>query len=365
MNLRPAGAFAEQTALQGHFAKTQAPNPTPPMPSSTDFDWNDIPLILALARSGSMSATGRQLGVDASTISRRIAAAEKSLKLRLFIRDNTGYQLTDAGQVFVQHGEAVYGNVQSMLQASSQEADATAGPVNITSIDFLFDYWLLEHVPALHAQHPQLQLTLQAENQNLSFTRREADFALRLGKPGEDAALVMRKLGDLGFAVYGHARFADTPRACWGTQPWIAYDDALAATGEMRWLAQMDPIGAEACDQLGAAVQQHGTALCLGGQHGGLNVGGRRQPKAGNLAGREHARVVARLVFLAVELPILMMALSGVFAWSVRRRLSACRVTTRMRYTRGSRTCDWSTSAHRSQDSCTTSSASAADPSIS
>lgn len=211
------------------------------MATSSDFDWNDIPLILALARSGSMSATGRQLGVDASTISRRIAAAEKSLKLRLFIRDNTGYRLTDAGQVFVEHGEAAYGNVQSMLQASSHEADATAGPVNITSIDFLFDYWLLEHVPALLAQHPHLQLSLQAENQNLSFTRREADFALRLGKPGEDAALVMRKLGDLGFAVYGHAKFADTPRGCWGTQPWIAYDDSLAATGEMQWLAQMDP----------------------------------------------------------------------------------------------------------------------------
>jgi DNA-binding transcriptional LysR family regulator len=211
------------------------------MPPSTDFDWNDIPLILALARSGSMSATGRQLGVDASTISRRIAAAEKALKLRLFIRDNTGYQLTDAGKTFVAHGEAVYGNVQSMLQASSQEAGATAGPVNITSIDFLFDYWLLEHVPALHAEHPHLQLTLQAENQNLSFTRREADFALRLGKPGEDAALVMRKLGDLGFAVYGHPKFANTPRACWGTQPWIAYADELAGTTEMQWLAAMSP----------------------------------------------------------------------------------------------------------------------------
>ena len=211
------------------------------MPTSTDFDWNDIPLILALARSGNMSAAGRQLGVDASTISRRIAAAEKSLQLRLFIRDNTGYRLTDAGQVFVRHGESVYGNVQSMLQASSQEADATAGPVNITSIDFLFDYWLLDHVPALHAEHPHIALTLQAENQNLSFTRREADFALRLGKPGEDAALVMRKLGELGFAVYGHARFADTPRDCWGTQPWIAYDDALAGTGEMQWLAALSP----------------------------------------------------------------------------------------------------------------------------
>jgi len=211
------------------------------MPSTTEFDWNDIPLILALARSGNMSATGRHLGVDASTISRRIAAAERSLKLRLFIRDNTGYQLTDAGQVFVEHGEAVYGNVQSMLQASSQEADATAGPVNITSIDFLFDYWLLEHVPALHAQHPHLQLTLQAENQNLSFTRREADFALRLGQPGEDAALVMRRLGELGFAVYGHAGFAGLPRERWAEQPWIAYDNALAGTAEMQWLAGIAP----------------------------------------------------------------------------------------------------------------------------
>jgi DNA-binding transcriptional LysR family regulator len=211
------------------------------MATSTEFDWNDIPLILSLARSGSMSATGRQLGLDASTISRRIAAAEKSLKLRLFIRDNTGYQLTDAGQVFVRHGEAVYGNVQSMLQASSQEADATAGTVNITSIDFLFDYWLLDHVPELQVQHPQLQLVLQADNHNLSFTRREADFALRMGKPGEDAALVMRKLGDLGFAVYGNERFAGLPRGCWGAQPWIAYDDTLVSTAEMRWLAQMEP----------------------------------------------------------------------------------------------------------------------------
>ena len=84
------------------------------MATSNDFDWNDIPLILALARTGNMSATGRHLGVDASTISRRIAAAEKSLKLRLFIRDNTGYCLTDAGQVFVRHGEGVFGNVQGL-----------------------------------------------------------------------------------------------------------------------------------------------------------------------------------------------------------------------------------------------------------
>ncbi|MNR82207.1 HTH-type transcriptional regulator DmlR [compost metagenome] len=208
---------------------------------ANDFDWNDIPLILALARSGSMSATGRQLGVDATTISRRIAAAEKALNLRLFIRDNTRYQLTGAGQVFVEYGEAVYGDVQSMLLASKQEEEMIAGAVRISSIDFLFDHWLMPHVPALNAEYPQLEMHLLADNTNVSFTRREADFALRLAQPSDDAALVMRKLGEIGWAVFAAPRFADVPREQWGEQPWIAYEDALSYIPEMRWIARLQP----------------------------------------------------------------------------------------------------------------------------
>jgi DNA-binding transcriptional LysR family regulator len=208
---------------------------------ASEFDWNDIPLILSLARTGSMSATGRELGVDASTISRRIAAAEKALNLRLFIRDNTRYQLTGAGQVFVEYGEAVYGNVQSMLLASTQEAETVAGTVRINSIDFLFDHWLVQHVPQLHAEHPELELQMLADNQNVSFTRREADFALRLAQPGDDAALVMRKLGDIGWAVFAAPVFADMPRERWGGQPWIAYEEGMSHIPEMRWLARLDP----------------------------------------------------------------------------------------------------------------------------
>lgn len=208
---------------------------------TSDFDWNDIPLILGLARCGSMSATARQLGLDASTVSRRIAAAEKALNLRLFIRDNTRYQLTSAGRVFVDYGEAVYGNVQSMLLASAQEADMVAGPVRISAIDFLFDYWLLQELPGLLAEHPALEVQLLGDNQNVSFSRGEADFALRLARPSEDAALMMRKLGEVGFAVYGTTRFADAPRQCWGAQPWIAYDAALSHIPEMRWLEQLEP----------------------------------------------------------------------------------------------------------------------------
>ena len=210
-------------------------------PMADDFDWNDIPLILALARSGSMSAAGRELSVDASTISRRIAAAEKALNLRLFIRDSTRYRLTDAGQVFVERGEAVYGNVQSMLLASTREADVIAGTVRISAIDFLFDHWLVRHVGGLCTRHPALELNLVADNQNVSFTRREADFALRLAPPADDAAVMMRKLGEIGWAVYAAPAFAGVPRERWGEQPWIALEDGLAHVPEMRWLGRLVP----------------------------------------------------------------------------------------------------------------------------
>lgn len=206
-----------------------------------NFDWNDIPLLLALARDGSMSAAGRSLGVDPSTISRRLVAAEAALKTRLFIRDAAGYRATEAGQIFLGYAERVYGDVKSMLLDTCCEAEGVSGAVRLTSIDFLFSHWLVDHMPALLQQYPQLQLHLLVGNHALSFTRREADFALRLARPKDDAALVMRKVGDLGFAVYGAERFAQVPREKWSEQPWLAYGEELSELPEMHWLNERVP----------------------------------------------------------------------------------------------------------------------------
>lgn len=206
--------------------------------STPAFDWNDIPLLLALARAGSMSAASRQLGVETSTISRRLAAAETALQTRLFIRSNQGYQPTDAGQAFIEHGERVVGGIEALLQATRAEADGVGGVVRITAVNVLFDYWLTERLHALLAEYPQLQVTLLADNQNLSFTRREADFALRLAQPTEDAAILMRKVGEVGFAVYGSEAHAKLQREDWARQPWLAYGDELAQLPEMRWLRE-------------------------------------------------------------------------------------------------------------------------------
>jgi DNA-binding transcriptional LysR family regulator len=208
---------------------------------ANNFNLNDILLILSLASNGNMSATARAIGVDVSTVSRRITAAQKAIGTRLFIRTDSRYELTEAGQIFVAQGEQIHDQIASMMLSCADPSTGIAGLVRVTAIEFLFDYWLVHHLPALRATHPELQISLLASDSNLSFTRREADFALRLARPTEDAALLMRKLGDLGFAVYASPRFATIPRAEWAEQPWISYHEALSHTPEMQWLERLGP----------------------------------------------------------------------------------------------------------------------------
>lgn len=205
------------------------------------LDWNDIPLLLALADNGNMSQTARLLGLDVSTVSRRVAAAERALGLRLLIREPGGYKLTDAGRVFVSHAEAIYDRVQTMLLDTRAEAEGMTGPVRLTAVDVFFSHWLAPRLPALLQEHPGLQMQLIVANHDVSFARREADLAVRLARPSHDASLRMRKVGELGFAVYGLPDRAAAPREHWSEQPWLAYGEELARLPEMQWLQRIGP----------------------------------------------------------------------------------------------------------------------------
>lgn len=243
------------------------------------FDWNDIPVLLALERHGTLAAAARALAVNPTTVSRRLQAAERALQVRLFLRDSGGYRPTPAGAVLLQRAAALQGDVQGMLLAAREEAQSVAGSVRLTSVEFLIAHWLVPQLPALLERHPQLDLQLLGDNRDLSFTRHEADLALRLARPQQDAALVMRKVGELGYAVYGAERFAATRPDDWRRLPWLGYDDALGQLPEARWLRQLEPAGGvrlrvTAVTSLQRACQAGlGLALlpCLVGEAAGLH----------------------------------------------------------------------------------------------
>ncbi|MHC5348406.1 LysR family transcriptional regulator [Metapseudomonas furukawaii] len=206
-----------------------------------NFDWNDIPLLLKLAESGNMAQTARELGLVTSTVSRRLAAAERALGIKLFVRDHAGYQPTAGGTIFLSHADTLVDRVKTMLLESREEAQAISGVVNITAIDVLLSHWLVRHVPALLATHPRLELNLIGDFRELSFTRRETDLAIRLNRPTADAALRMRKIGTLGFAVYGARHFSGATRKDWPTLPWLSFPDDMSRLAEMRWLERIGP----------------------------------------------------------------------------------------------------------------------------
>ncbi len=205
------------------------------------FDWNDIPVLLALAQRKSMRGAAEQLGVDVSTISRRLAAAESRLQTRLFIRSPEGYEATDAGRIFMEKAAAIEGDVRALIDVTRAESESHAGEVRITSVDILIDHWLTPRIPQLLESHPDISLRMIPDNQVLSFTHSEADLALRIARPTADAAILMRRVGHIGMAVYGASEYSDIPKSRWGDVPWLAFDDDLAEVQEMQWLKQVAP----------------------------------------------------------------------------------------------------------------------------
>lgn len=208
---------------------------------SQTFDWNDIRLLLVLQREGSLSATARALAVDVSTVSRRLTAAEAVLHTPLFVRTSDGYHATAEGVRFLEQAKHIQNDVRHMLHSTQASAQSISGTVRITAVDFIFSQWLMPHLAALKQQHPKLNLKLLTDNRDLSFSHSEADIAIRLARPQGDAGLFMRKVGEIGCAVYGSAQRPQLLPEQWPQQSWLSYTDELSHVPEMHWLQQLKP----------------------------------------------------------------------------------------------------------------------------
>jgi DNA-binding transcriptional LysR family regulator len=204
-------------------------------------DWNDLRPLLAVAREGTLAAAARSLGVDETTVARRLAALEAALGTRLFERmRGAALKPTEAGTTALARAEAVEREIARLVEGVAGRDEAAAGTVRLTAVPLLVNHLLIPGAAALGARHPRIALELIAESRELSLTKREADLALRLARPkGAGAAGVLaRRLGQLDYAVYVPAACA---RADEARLAWIGYEPALAHLPPARWLAAQTP----------------------------------------------------------------------------------------------------------------------------
>ncbi|HET9554699.1 MAG TPA: LysR family transcriptional regulator [Anaeromyxobacteraceae bacterium] len=219
-------------------ADTATPLPAPGKPG---LDWGHLRFFLELSRTGSLSSAARRLGVDRNTVARRVAALEEALGLPLFERGPQGWSRTGAGNELAD----LAGRVEEDVLAISRHADATdralCATVRLTTATHLAAMLLVPALPALRARHPGLVLEIAADQRAFDLTRREADLALRMGRP-RDTGLVTRKLSDVVYGLYasrellGRRREVDFER-----DPFVGFDDSLGGTPQERWLARVAP----------------------------------------------------------------------------------------------------------------------------
>jgi DNA-binding transcriptional LysR family regulator len=162
--------------------------------------WDNLRHFLAVARSGSLSGAGRSLRVNPATVSRHIEQLEQELETRLFLREPSGYVLTSAGERLMARAEALEQEVLACGATVANET-AVAGLVVVTAAETLASAFVLRHLPALRAAYPALRVELHRTERLLNLSRREADIALRYGRPRQ-LDLRARRIARLDFGLY-------------------------------------------------------------------------------------------------------------------------------------------------------------------
>lgn len=147
--------------------------------------WDDLRFILAVGRAGGLSPAARVLGVNHTTVSRRIAAFEARLGARLFERLPSGFEPTAAGRQAIESAERVERELFGLARQIEASDAGLSGPLNITAPQMIIQVQLAEIVSRFCAANPGIDVSLVAANEILNLHRREADIAIRVSNTPE------------------------------------------------------------------------------------------------------------------------------------------------------------------------------------
>lgn len=179
--------------------------------------WDDLKIVLAIARNGSLSAAARALGTTQPTVSRRLEALERSLNAKLFDRDAGGLRLTALAQSLVGGLEQMDAGALAVQRQVAARDTGLSGQILVTSLDWLGDEVIAPMLARFGALHPGLVIELINDTKVFNLARREADLAFRFGSFSQEN-LVERRIGDIAYGLYaarsylerhGHPEAAD------------------------------------------------------------------------------------------------------------------------------------------------------------
>jgi DNA-binding transcriptional LysR family regulator len=207
------------------------------MTSDAELDWNDLRYFLRAAQAQTLAGAARAMGVEHTTVGRRLTALERSLGAPVFFRGPEGLRLTPLGEQLI----PLVTEVERAVSAVRRAATAQAGRVRL-AVPSGFTRLFTAGLGQLCLDHPGLSLELVSGSRPADLKRGEADLAIRSG-PVADKELTARKLCESGFSLYASEAYLARraaprdPNDLTGHDV-IAYDQSLAAVPAAKWIEE-------------------------------------------------------------------------------------------------------------------------------
>ena len=230
------------------------------------LNWDNLRYVLMVANRGSVSAAARELGVNRTTVLRRINRFQEDLNCRIFDRGDSGYVLTPEAEKMIAAAREVESTLFNMQRQIAGRELKLEGEVRVTTTDTFVLSVMGPHLASFRQRHPHIVVNLLVTNNILDLNRRDADIAIRPTRQPE-AHLVGRRLCDIEFAIYATPRIAAQTGSDIYRQRWIGFADDLAATPIGSWHGvTVDPANVcMRCDSFVAArsVAEEGIGFVL------------------------------------------------------------------------------------------------------
>lgn len=199
--------------------------------------WDDLRIVLAVGRAGSLNGAAKALGVSHPTVFRRIGAIERRLGTRLFERARDGYAPTAAGEAAIALAGRLEVEITALERRLAGQDQRPSGVLRVTTTDTLLFGPLPPLLATFRRRHPGITLEVAASNALFSLTRRDADVAIR-PSPTPPDALVGRKVADVATAIYRPSDGPAIDEAGLDDRDWATPDDSLSDLPASRWLAR-------------------------------------------------------------------------------------------------------------------------------
>ncbi len=210
------------------------------------FEWSDLRYFLAVARHGSTLSASRALGVNQSTVQRRLGALERALGRDLVHRHQAGYRLTELGEALRPYAAQVEASVEAFDRQARASGDGLVGVIRLTCPEPIVARITASPLLDLFGErYPGLRVEFVMSDRYLDVARGDADVALRSGEP-HDETLMGRKIADSIWAVYASASYVQRrgrPESIADLDRFeiIGFEGIMTGHRAAKWLAAVAP----------------------------------------------------------------------------------------------------------------------------